>query len=75
MKEITDESRALLYDVMTEIKEDIKTIVNRYTGEEPCIELILNSECAAFQFLLDNKIEMKVTLSPALTILSPTPTA
>ncbi|EPZ8122890.1 hypothetical protein ACXV6R_000671 [Yersinia enterocolitica] len=74
MKDITDEGKVLLYDVMNEIKEEIRTLVNHYTGEDPCIELILNKECAAFQFLLDNKIEMKVTLSPTLSIFSPAST-
>ncbi|QDW35388.1 hypothetical protein FFE93_002830 [Yersinia sp. KBS0713] len=66
---MTDEREILLNDVMNKIKIDIESIVNQYTGEDPRIELILDNECAAFQFLLENEIEVKVTLSRTLSIL------
>lgn len=69
MKVINDESNVLLDDVMNQIKQEIRSVVGHYTGEIPCIELIMNQESAEFYFSLDNKIEMKVIISPTPVIL------
>lgn len=69
MKGVNNENKVLLDDVMNQIKQEIRSVVNHYTGEQASIELIVNQECAEFYFSLDDKIEMKVILSHAISIL------
>lgn len=69
MRSANNENKILLDDVMNQIKQEIRSVVNHYTGEQASIELIVNQECAEFYFSLDNKIEMKVILSHAIGIL------
>ncbi|CNK42115.1 hypothetical protein [Yersinia mollaretii] len=72
MKSMNNEGKVLLDDVMNNIKKEIKSVVNHYTGASPNIELTVNQDCAAFHFLLDDNIEVKVTLSPTLNLIPPT---
>lgn len=71
MKSMNNEGKVLLDDVMNNIKKEIKSVVNHYTGASPNIGLTVNQDCAAFHFLLDDNIEVKVTLSPTLKLIPP----
>lgn len=71
MKSMNNEGKILLNDVMNDMKKEIESIVNHYTGASPNIELTVNQDCAAFHFLLDDNIEVKVTLSPTLNLIPP----